>query len=267
MKVIATDLDGTIVGQDKTVSERTIRALEECAVAGDVVVFLTGRAPHDPMAGLPTHVLRDGRMFCANGAVEYDVVRDRVLDAATIPAPQLIRAIRVIRQAYPGGRFCIDGLARTVYERGYPWAPEDPGKRGLFDDIADAVTEDLGAYKTVYLHEGASPEDMVRAVAPQLAGTVGLTYGSTRNPFFLEMVPRGVSKGTALASYARSLGVERDDVIAFGDMPNDVGMFDAAGTSYAVGDAPAEVIAAATHRAARVEDDGVAAVLESLVRA
>lgn len=267
MKVIATDLDGTIVGQDKTVSRRTVAALEECAAAGDAVVFLTGRAPHGPMAELPTHVLRGGVMFCANGAVEYDVVRDRVRSAATITAAELKHAVEVIRQAYPGGRFCVDGLERTVYERGYLWAPDDPEEGGMFDDIVDGVNDRLGAYKAVYLHEGASPEEMIRTVAPLLAGTVSLTYGSTRNPFFLEMVPRGTSKGTALASYARSLGVERDDVIAFGDMPNDIGMFEAAGTSYAMGDAPANVIAAATHRADKVEDDGVAAVLEALVRA
>lgn len=267
MRVIATDLDGTIVGQDKTVSRRTARVLEACAVAGDAVVFLTGRAPHGPMAELPTQVLRDGRMFCANGAVEYDVVRDRVVHADTIGAPALRRAIDVIRKAYPGGRFCIDGLERTVYERGYLWAPDDPDADGMFDDIADGVTDELGAYKAVYLHDGASPEEMILTVAPMLAGTVSLTYGSTRNPFFLEMVPHGVSKGTALAGYARSLGVGPADVIAFGDMPNDIGMFEAAGTSYAMGDAPADVIAAATHRTGRVEDDGVAAVLESLVRA
>ena len=77
----------------------------------------------------------------------------------------------------------------------------------------------------------------------------------------LEISAPGVTKASTLAQVASGLGVEAADVIAFGDMPNDLPMLTWAGTSYAMADAHPSVVAAADHLAPGHDEDGVAQVL------
>jgi hydroxymethylpyrimidine pyrophosphatase-like HAD family hydrolase len=82
----------------------------------------------------------------------------------------------------------------------------------------------------------------------------------------IEMSAHGVTKASALAALAEGHEIKPADVIAFGDMPNDLPMLRWAGTSYAVANAHAEVLAAVDHVTAANNDDGVARILEDLYR-
>ena len=87
---------------------------------------------------------------------------------------------------------------------------------------------------------------------------------STVGPALLELSAAGVSKATTLARLCAELGVDAADVVAFGDMPNDLPMLAWAGTAYAVANAHPSVLAAVERRAASNDEDGVAQVLEQL---
>ncbi|WP_030797666.1 HAD hydrolase family protein, partial [Streptomyces griseus] len=81
----------------------------------------------------------------------------------------------------------------------------------------------------------------------------------------VEILPLGLSKATGLSLAARRLGLRAADTIAFGDMPNDVEMLTWAGTSYAMGNAHPDVIAAASGRTVANNDDGVAVIIEQIL--
>ena len=105
---------------------------------------------------------------------------------------------------------------------------------------------------------------MLAVALPLCEGLLEASHSSSVAPL-IEIAPLGVTKAFGLARQAERFGVDAADVVAFGDAPNDVPMLVWAGTSYAVANAHADVLAAATHRTASVSDDGVAQVLEALV--
>jgi hydroxymethylpyrimidine pyrophosphatase-like HAD family hydrolase len=105
---------------------------------------------------------------------------------------------------------------------------------------------------------------MLELAAPVLSGVVEVTHSDV-NDSLLELSALGVTKGTTLATLAARWGVAQEDVVAFGDMPNDVEMLRWAGRGYAVGDAHPLVLEAADERAPSIDDDGVAQVLERLL--
>ncbi|MGO2360185.1 MAG: HAD-IIB family hydrolase [Brachybacterium tyrofermentans] len=263
--LIGTDLDGTIVGQDGTVSRRTVAALRARIAAGDRVIFLTGRSPWDSRERLPLDVLTENVMVCANGAVDLETEGDVLLRAETIRDEDMRLLATTCRRLFPGGWFCLDGVGGTAIELEHPWrSAMAPSARPVADAASPEILADIEPFKVTYLHPRAGIEEMVAAVGPVLGDRVTLTYGSRRAPCFLEFAALGASKGAALARHARALGIPPERVLAFGDMPNDVSMFAAAGHSFAMADAPVPVRRAAGAVIGGVADDAVAEVLENL---
>jgi hypothetical protein len=125
----------------------------------------------------------------------------------------------------------------------------------------DVVTS-VDAAKLLASHPSMGVDELLAAVRELVGELVEPTHSNGRG--LVEMGPRGVSKATTLAAYCASLGVTADEVVAFGDMPNDLPMLAWAGTAYAVANAHPQVLAAVALRAHSNDDDGVARVLEEL---
>ena len=106
----------------------------------------------------------------------------------------------------------------------------------------------------------ASLAELAAALAPHVGITGDLTY-STNNGL-IEVVPLGISKATGVAEILRPLGISSEDVVTFGDMPNDIPMLSWAGLGVAMGNAHPEALAAADEVTTTNSDDGVARVLE-----
>lgn len=264
-RLIGTDLDGTIVGPDGTVSPRTVAALSGRVAAGDRIIFLTGRSPWDSRERLPLDLLTENVMVCANGAVDLDPVDGVLLRAETIRDEDMRLLAATCRRLFPGGWFCLDGMGGTAIELEHPWrSAMNPSARPVADAASPETLADIDPFKVTYLHPHAGIEEMVAAVSPLLGDRVTLTYGSSRAPCFLEFSALGASKGAALARHAHALGIPPDRVLAFGDMPNDVSMFAIAGHSFAMAEAPEPVRRAAGAVIGGVADDAVAEILESL---
>ena len=262
MRLIATDLDGTIVRHDGTVSPRTAAALNDARPAGVALVLVTGR-PTRWLAGLREALGSLGTAICSNGAVVYDDDAGRVLEASVLPVGDLVAARERVLTLAPDAVFAAETVAGLHLERGF--ASSRAEREGLAEEPFDAeALAAEGVVKLLARRPGGTCTEFERLVAPALDGLVALTHSAPGVPL-IEMAAPGVDKAVTLARHAARLGVDPADVVAFGDMPNDVGMLSWAGRSYAVGDSQPRVVRAADHVIGTVEEDSVARVLESLL--
>jgi hydroxymethylpyrimidine pyrophosphatase-like HAD family hydrolase len=261
MRMVACDLDGTIVRPDGSVSERTVAALAACERAGVRVVFVTGR-PTRWMAPVATATGNRGVAVCANGAVVYDLTTERVLATRALPRDTVPEVAAAVRRAVPGGAFALETLADFRREPGY--VP----RSGLVDAAVGTLEELLAdgpvVVKLLYRVEDGVADAMLPAARAALDGLAEPVH-SDGGGCLLEISALGVSKASTLAEIATREGVGRQDVVAFGDMPNDVPMLRWAGVGYAVADGHREALAAANRLAPPCVEDGVAQVLEQLL--
>ena len=265
MRLVASDLDGTIVGPDNRISERTVRAFRDCADAGVDIVFVTGRPPRwlTPLTDALGHT---GTVICSNGAVTYDLGAGRVLKAQALSLPDLFSAAAIIRDLYPAVRFAaetVDGfhLAPGFLESG---SQELPGA-AVAAPLESSLTEADTVVKLLARVDGTSPDEFLQRVRPAVSHLVSTTHSAPTVPL-LEMSLHGLNKAVTLADYAASRDIAPADVVAFGDMPNDVQMLQWAGCGYAMASGHADALAAADRVAPAFGDDGVAQVLEVLLR-
>lgn len=260
--MVATDLDGTIVRRDQSISPRTVRALQACVDAGVHVVFVTGRPPRW-MGPVVEATGRSGTAICANGALVYDLAADRVLRARELSRDAVVEVTRRLRQAVPDMAFALETRHGFRREPGYVtrWdAYSDQDVAALPELLAD----DPGVLKVLARAEG-STGDALLAVGRRLLPDLGEPTHSNAADCLLEVSALGVSKASTLAELAAEHGVTAQDVVAFGDMPNDLAMLRWAGRGFAVAGGHPDALAAADGVAPGCEQDGVAQVLEALL--
>ncbi|MCA6095363.1 Cof-type HAD-IIB family hydrolase [Streptomyces sp. SCA3-4] len=264
-RLIATDLDGTLLHDDKTVSDRTVAALAAAEAAGIEVFFVTGR-PVRWMDVVRDHVQGHGLAICANGAVVVDLHDGgRCVEVRPLESAAALAIIRAVRAAAPGASFALERTSRFDYEPHYPPFQLDPDARIAPAEELLAAGDGQGdpIIKLLAFHPELAPDEFL-----DLARMAGGRHGSfTRSSptALLEISGPGVSKASTLARCCAERGIAPEEVVAFGDMPNDLEMLTWAGTSYAMANAHPEVLAATTHRTAANTEDGVAAVIEQLL--
>ena len=262
VRLIATDLDGTLVRSDGTISRRTRRALTAAEGAGLLVALVTGRPPRwmAPVAEATGHT---GVAVCANGALLYDMHTERVV-ASRLLDPGTQRAVAArLREAVPGLRFAVEYALGFGHEPGYRhgWAI---GAVDVRVGPADAIL-DRPAAKLLVRHPTMACDELLVLAGKLLGGEVAVT--SSSHECLLEISAPGVTKATGLTELAATAGVAAEEVVAFGDMPNDLPMLAWAGRAVAVANAHPEVLAAADEVTASNDEDGVAVVVERLLAA
>jgi hydroxymethylpyrimidine pyrophosphatase-like HAD family hydrolase len=257
-RLVASDVDGTLLDAEERVPPRTVAVVERLVAAGAGFVLVTGRPPRwiPPVtAQLEVATLA----VCANGSVLYDVTADRVLWASTL-APDALAAIAAAATAVlPQCRLAVERVdlgAPFVAEAGYRHAWVDG------DGVAADRPELLGepAVKLLIRDPAMPSEAMVAALTPVIGAAADLTFSHSGG--LVEVSPPGVTKATGLAEVARRRGVPVADVIAFGDMPNDLEMLRWAGHGVAMGNAHPALLEVADEVTASNADDGLALVLE-----
>jgi Cof subfamily protein (haloacid dehalogenase superfamily) len=263
VRLIATDLDGTVLRTGGAVSERTVRALGSAEDAGVMIIVATGRPPRwvRPVAEAMGHT---GLAICANGAVIYDMHTERVIEHTPIARDAVLAVAGAVRRAVPGVTFAVETFDRGfAREEDYP-VPQGPAvdaeeiRVGPLNELA---TDDV--VKLLVRHQHLDPDGML-AAARDVAGDLAELTHSSRSGL-LEISATGVTKAATLAQLASRSGIDAAQVVAFGDMPNDLPMLAWAGTGYAMANAHPEVLAAAENVAPSNDDDGVAQVVEKLL--
>ena len=257
-RLVATDLDGTLVRTDGSISERTRAVLAAVEARGVPVVFVTGR-PLRWAEEVFEHVGDHGLAVVSNGALVWDVAADRPRLRREIDPETARRVVAELRSAVPGSTFAVETLGGLALEETYRERhPVPPGaRRAPLEDLVDGPV-----LKLLARHEELGPQDYWDAAEVAVGEQVTITWSSTST--MLEISAAGVTKASTLALVADGLGVAPADVVAFGDMPNDIPMLQWAGTSYAMENGHESTKAAATHIAPKHDQDGVARVLEEL---
>jgi Cof subfamily protein (haloacid dehalogenase superfamily) len=262
--LIACDVDGTLIADDEKITPRTRNAVRAAVEAGAQFVLATGRPPRwvqpvvDDLGFAPMAV-------CANGAVIYDPATDRVVSARTLSVATLAELAEIATRAIPGAGLAVERIGARAHDTATPQFVSSPGYEHawLNPDNTEVSIQDLlsaPAVKLLIRKAGARSADMAAELAKHVGLEGDITY-STNNGL-IEIVPLGINKATGIAELARPLGITDDDVVAFGDMPNDVPMLLRAGHGVAMGNAHSEAIAAADEVTTPNTDDGVARVLE-----
>ena len=254
-RLVATDLDGTLVRSDGTVSPYTADVLAQVEALGVPVVFVTGR-PLRWTEEVFEHVGSHGLAVVSNGALVWDVEKhlphlERPID------PELgLEVCALMREALPGTSFAVETLDGIGLE------PEFNERHQVPDGARRAPVAELfdgPALKLLARHEELAPQEFWDAAEQVVQGRLVITWSSSTS--LLEISAPGVTKASTLAMLCADLDIDAADVIAFGDMPNDLPMLGWAGTSYAMADAHPTVTATADHVAPGHDDDGVARVL------
>jgi Cof subfamily protein (haloacid dehalogenase superfamily) len=270
IRLVASDLDGTLLRSDGTISPRTRAAVEAAVTAGLLVVFVTGRPPrwlHEVADGTG----HTGVAVAANGAVIYDLERERTVHSVELSPAELGALTGELRHAFPDVLFALEYGENFGFEPGYrhDWeiSPtfDRRGKRippPLVAQLDELIAQP--AVKLLAKDYEADPDEFLLEAERLLSGRASVTHSSRHG--LIEIAAAGVTKATGLAYVAASHGIEPHEIVAIGDMPNDLPMLGWVGRGYAVANAHPAVRAAADEVVGSNDDDAVAVLLESLTR-
>jgi hydroxymethylpyrimidine pyrophosphatase-like HAD family hydrolase len=260
--VVATDLDGTLLGPDGRLSPRTLAALGAAAEAGITVVVATGRSFRTAVPKVAASpALR--HLVCSNGAVLYDRATATVVEHHPLAPAAVHAALAALRTGLAGVRFGWESPA------GWAWEAAFVDSRPVIDDETDtgSVVATLGppfpsVTKLFAGHPELVRDDLLAAVAPLVADGLVVSCSGAR---FVEITGAGVDKAFGVARMCARLGVDRRQVVAIGDHLNDVALLGWAGRSVAMAGGHPAALAAAGEVTGSCADDGAAATLESLI--
>ena len=254
IRLIALDMDGTLLTTDKRLTDRSRRALERVNARGIIVVPTTGRI----FVGLPQEIRALSFLRYAvtsNGATVYDVARDETIYRAEIPAAQAVEILQwlddfpVIYDCYMDGR---GWMTEAMWNQAEIYAPSK-----YYLQMIRTLRKPVPELKA-FLRQ--LRQRLLRELPRRFPGLAVSSSG----PNNVEINHGDANKGAALLALARHLGLERQQILAFGDGLNDISMIRAAGFSVAMGNAIDELKREADRIAPGNDEDGVAQVLEAL---
>jgi Cof subfamily protein (haloacid dehalogenase superfamily) len=262
LRLVATDLDGTLLRSDGTISAPTVEVLGTLSARGTHIVLVTGR-PVRWLSKVYGQIPLPLPAVCANGAVVYDPVLDEVLRADPLAPDLLADVCARLREAVTDAVFAveIDHGRQMRHEAEYPIWPE--ADRATIEQCRSLT--DLCAVPAVKLLVRSATHDtdgLLAAVLSVVDTSAEATHSTATG--LVEVSAFGVTKAAGLAWLCERLGVTADEVLAFGDMPNDVPMLSWAGQAVCVANAHPAVKEVADEVTLSNDDDGVAAYLLGL---
>ncbi len=269
-KLVASDLDGTLLDINGEVSPRTRAALEACWDAGIPVVGVTGRGPRLLVS---VRAALDGRGIAvlAQGGFVVDLERDEVLRTVGLPREQAQAVIERIEAVAGDLIVAVEDASEQSeasgplrVQHGFDWPYPEPAHLLPRHEVLPP-----GAVLKVFLRSSTLGQDELLARAKRVVDPVDaeVTHAGLG---FIEVLPPGITKATGLAIALERYGVGFGDVLVFGDMPNDLPMVgavaEAGGRAIAVANAHPDVRAATTGLTSGHDADGVARYLEAVLR-
>ena len=267
IRLIATDVDGTLLNSHHEISTRTRAAFAAAKEAGIIVVAASGRQPYS-IGAIVRGTALEGPVIGSNGAVAMELATRELLFEETVDVAAQREFYSQMRRHFPSiaAASVRDGGNEYVAELSYQ-GQEDPGadlalwpvshRRAPIDEVLE-----LPSVKLVLRDEETDPEELL-VVARQL--DIEGIHPTTSGAPFLEAGRAGVSKATAISRFASDLGIDASEVAVFGDNTNDVEMLRWAGLGVAMGNGVLGAKEAADRVTATNDDDGVALVIEELL--
>jgi HAD superfamily hydrolase (TIGR01484 family) len=256
-RLVACDLDGTLIARDNRLSDRVAAAVERAVRSGLRVVAVTGRPWQWTLdiarahALLPTAVVSNGAalLHVESGEVESTGLVDGTVHGL----------IERIRAEVPDVAFAVDGVDVMAYEPGFT----DPTYVGDLEveDLSPLVGQ--GVIKLICRRQGMLGTDLAALLDHEVLDGVAVPYAGMGE--WVELLPDGVSKASGLAMVCERLGIRAAEVVAVGDNWNDLPMLAWAGVGVAMANSSAEMLEIADRVVASADDDGVADLLDELV--
>jgi Cof subfamily protein (haloacid dehalogenase superfamily) len=259
IRLVATDLDGTLLDPSGQITERTAQAVMAARASGIHVVPVTGRPPQATWDLAATAGL--GPLgVCANGAVIVDLERAEVLEVRQIAGAVATGLVDLLRRAVPGILLASDDLECFAYERGFFELPVDWQERlEEVDDIRPLVA--TGCVKLIARTAETTARQLIDLLEHQVGGVGQVT---TSGLDWVDIGAPQVSKAYALERVCDRLGIGIDEVVAVGDNHNDLSVLAWASSAMAPANAIPDVLAMVERVLPPNSHDGVAQLLEEL---
>ena len=288
VRLIGSDLDGTLLLPDGSVGARTRAALDDLRDSDLDLVIVTGRPPRwiSPVVEMTGH---RGIGIGANGAVVLDLADGHVTDVFALETDTALEVVDRLRRALPGVVFAVErarpgGRLSPTGGAGYAaldasladatefaiaegYTPRWPIPPGTLIAPIDELVETGDVVKLLVRppdDHGFDADTFLSAGAAAVAGLAEVTHSNPADRL-LEIAAPGVSKATTLAFVAARDGIDHTGVITAGDAPNDLPMLEWAQTSYAVANAHPLVLDAATHILPASAEEGVGQLIEAVL--
>jgi Cof subfamily protein (haloacid dehalogenase superfamily) len=265
VRMIALDLDDTLLRSDLTISYRTRTAIKKAEAAGITVVLASGRIweamlPFVRFLGMHK---RTGYLVCSNGTTIVESKSGKVVYEVCLPVEPALTAFNLLE---------AEGFAVQLYEGGILYVSRtnefteyDKKLTGLQQIVAPDFRDMIraGCHKLLIPGDPMLLKPLESLLATYLDKELTLF---TSKPYFLEILPHETDKGTALSIVAEKLGIERETIMAIGDSMNDASMLEWAGIGVAMlnGDARIKALADKVTKSSN-DDDGVAEIIEQVL--
>lgn len=266
VRLIATDLDGTLLDSASAVTPRTRRALDAARDRGIHVIPVTARQPIG-LRAIAADAAFDDWALCSNGAFAVHLTEGRMLFAKELPAETIRTLAEALKSSIPGLLFASvrEGGETFVAQQGYAEIADPSDHKRDPKTMGGVPLEQVlsaPSLKFVIRHPELAPAALFETLKD--LGLTGFEATLSGAPF-VEVMAEGVTKATGLARLCEHLRIDRTEVVAFGDALNDLEMLRWAGRGVAMAGAEAVVQDAADETAASNDDDGVARVIERLL--
>lgn len=264
-KMIVLDLDGTLTNRDKIITERTKRVLLEAQKKGKKVVLASGRPTYGvvPLAEELQLDKYGGYILSFNGGIIMDCCTREVVFEKKLPVESNRRIVELAQEERVDIMTYQNAMILTN-NPDCPYAKLESQINHLkikkVDDMASGV--DFPVPKFIMMDDG----DYLAMVEARVKAALGKHFSVYRSePFFLEILPRGIDKAQCLGYLIERMGIEQEELIACGDGYNDLSMIRFAGLGVAMENAVLPVRNAADYVTRSNNDDGVAYVVEKFL--
>jgi Cof subfamily protein (haloacid dehalogenase superfamily) len=258
IQAVVTDLDGTVVRPDFSISAATLEALDLVQSAGIAFVIATARTPQG-LEHFQSLAQRTAMAVCCSGAIGWSSQEQRRTWMDEM-APAEIRHVVEVAVDAGAGVASFDGALWRMTEEYYRLSPTQP--HGPTRQVVESAVLAATPCCTMAVRHRDSDLDHIASLVASGADSAALSHVGRST--VLDITAQGVDKGTGTERALLALGLEPAAAISFGDMPNDLAMFRVTGRCYSVGSADAAVMKAATEVLPSVEDDGFARKIAEL---
>lgn len=249
-RVIALDLDGTLLTPQKTLLPASLEALARAREAGYQPIIVTGRH-HVAIHPFYQALALDTPAICCNGTYLYDYQAKKVLESDPLPAEAALKVIALLEEHQIHGLMYVDDAMLYQYPAGHVirtqnWAKSLPAEqRPVFTQVASLAqaAQDVNAVWKFALTDEDIPK--LQAFGRHVESSLGLECEWSWHDQ-VDVAQRGNSKGYRLKRWVEAQGLTMQDVVAFGDNYNDISMLETAGIGVAMGNADDAVKARAS---------------------
>jgi Cof subfamily protein (haloacid dehalogenase superfamily) len=258
IRLLISDIDGTLVRNDKSLSDAVVAAVRRVVDAGVPVTLISARPPSGiewiaEKLGIhgPLGAFNGGTLFKADGTIKAaERLGERVAQAAL----DLLDRPEITRWLFADGRWYAEATDNPHNDREIQSANQQPTLGAEWAPLLPHADKIVGV---------CDDHDLLAALEQQVADALGAEATVARSqPYYLDITAPHANKGEGIERLAAAYGVPLEEVAVLGDQRNDLPMFARAGLSVAMGQAPEDVRAAATHVARSNEEDGVADAIE-----